>query len=104
MRPNLNRSSWNGDAVTMLKLSILSLSSVMALAGIALVAQNPLQNSPNPLGTQLPNAQQRQQPQGTGSISGTVVEMGSNTPVPGALVELRRIDCNNFSNPPEVFN
>ena len=43
-------------------------------------------------------------PQGTGSISGTVVEMGSNVPIPGASVELRRIDCNNFSNPPEVFN
>jgi len=89
----------------MLKLSILSLFSVVAFTGIVLLAQNPqLQNAPNPLGGQLPNAPQRQQPQGTGSISGTVVEMGSNTPVPGAMVELRRIDCNNFSNPPEVFN
>jgi protocatechuate 3,4-dioxygenase beta subunit len=89
----------------MLKFSISTVLSVVALMGIVLLAQNPLQNAPQPLGTRLPGApQQQQQPQGTSSISGTVVEMGSNVPIPGASVELRRIDCNNFSNPPEVFN
>jgi protocatechuate 3,4-dioxygenase beta subunit len=88
----------------MLKFSISTILSVVAFMGIVLLAQNPLQNAPQPLGTRLPGAPQQQQPQGTGSISGTVVEMGSNVPIPGASVELRRIDCNNFSNPPEVFN
>ena len=89
----------------MLKFSISTVLSIVVLMGIVLLAQNPLQNAPQPLGQRLPGApQQQQQPQGTGSISGTVVEMGSNNPIPGASVELRRIDCNNFSNPPEVFN
>jgi protocatechuate 3,4-dioxygenase beta subunit len=89
----------------MLKFSISTVLIVVALMGIALLAQNPLQNAPLPLGQRLPGApQQPQQQQGTGSISGTVVEMGSSAPIPGAYVELRRIDCNNFSNPPEVFN
>jgi 5-hydroxyisourate hydrolase-like protein (transthyretin family) len=88
----------------MLKFSISTAFSVVVLMGIVLLAQNPLQNAPQPLGQRLPGAPQQQQQQGTGSISGTVVEMGSNVPIPGASVELRRIDCNNFSNPPEVFN
>jgi hypothetical protein len=46
--------------------------------------------------------QQQQLPPGTASLSGTVVAMGSNQPIAGAFVELRRIDCNNFSNPPET--
>jgi hypothetical protein len=89
----------------MLKFSISTVLSIVVLMGIVLLAQNPLQNSPQPLGQRLPGApQQPPQQQGTGSISGTVVEMGSNVPIPGASVELRRIDCNNFSSPPEVFN
>ena len=89
----------------MLKFSISTVLSIVALTGIVLLAQNPLQNAPQPLGERLPGAPQlQQQSQGTASISGTVVEMGSNVPIPGASVELRRIDCNNFSNPPEVFN
>jgi len=89
----------------MLKFSISTVLSIVALTGIVLLAQNPLQNAPQPLGERLPGAPQlQQQSQGTASISGTVVEMGSNVPIPGAAVELRRIDCNNFSNPPEVFN
>ena len=89
---------------TMLKFSISTVLSFVALMEIVLLAQNPVQNAPQPLGQRLPGGLQQQQPQGTGSISGTVVEMGSNFPIPGASVELRRIDCNNFSNPPEVFN
>jgi len=88
----------------MVKFSISTVLIVVAFTAIVLLGQNPPQIAPQPLGTALPGAPQRQQPQGTGSISGTVVEMGSNTPIPNASVELRRIDCNNFSNPPEVFN
>jgi len=88
----------------MSKLSTSTVLVVMAITAMVLLAQNPLQNAPQPLGQQLPGAPQRQQPQGTGSISGTVVEMGSNVPIPNASVELRRIDCNNFSTPQEVFN
>ncbi len=43
-----------------------------------------------------------QLPPGTASLSGSVVAMGSGQAIAGASVELRRIDCNNFSNPPEV--
>ena len=89
----------------MWKLSISIVLAVTTITGIILLAQTPLQTAPQPLGLQLPGTTpQRQQPQGTGSISGTVVEMGSNVPIPNASVELRRIDCNNFANPPEVFN
>jgi hypothetical protein len=88
----------------MLKLSISTVLTGVALMGIVLLAQNPLQNAPQPLGLQLPGAPRQPQAPGTGSISGTVVAMGTNSPIPGASVELRRIDCNNFSNPPEVFN
>jgi len=77
----------------------------MVLMGIVLLAQNQQQqNAPRPQNQQLPGAPQPPQPPGTGAISGTVVEMGTNVPIPGASVELRRIDCNNFSNPPEAFN
>src|SRR5881397_4033702 len=61
-----------------------------ALAGIMLSAQNP----PGP---------PQQLPPGTASISGIVVEMGTNQPIPAASVEIRRMDCNNFTNPPEVL-
>ncbi|HEX4999391.1 MAG TPA: carboxypeptidase-like regulatory domain-containing protein [Terriglobia bacterium] len=46
---------------------------------------------------------QPQQPPGTATLSGTVVAMGSNQPIPGASVEIRRTDCGNFSNPPDVL-
>src|SRR5437773_10062060 len=46
---------------------------------------------------------QQQLPPGTASVSGLVVAMGTNEPVPGASVELRRLDCGNFANPPEVL-
>jgi len=41
-------------------------------------------------------------PPGTASLSGSVVAMGSGQPIAGASVELRRTDCNTFTNPPEV--
>src|SRR5881394_1932582 len=48
-------------------------------------------------------AQQRPPlPPGTASLAGTVVAMGSGQAIANASVELRRLDCNNFSNPPEV--
>jgi len=77
--------------------------------GVALFAQiqQPapgLQNSQRAPTQQIPGAPQQPLPPGTGSISGTVVTMGTNVPIPGAFVELRRMDCNNFSNPPESFN
>src|SRR5262245_14348103 len=60
---------------------------VLAVLGIAF-AQGPQQRTPLP--------------PGTASLSGSVIVMGSGQPIGGASVELRRIDCNNFSNPPEV--
>jgi hypothetical protein len=60
---------------------------ILAVLGIAL-AQAPQQRAPLP--------------PGTASLSGSVIVLGSGQPVGGASVELRRIDCNNFSNPPEV--
>jgi 5-hydroxyisourate hydrolase-like protein (transthyretin family) len=39
----------------------------------------------------------------TASVSGIVVSMGSNEPIPKASVELRRLDCNSFANAPEVL-
>jgi len=84
-----------------LKSSISTLVIALVLMGIALLAQ---QNAPRSQNPQLPGAPPQPLPPGTGAISGTVVAMGSGAPVPGASVELRRIDCNNFANPPEAFN
>src|SRR5262245_41409578 len=66
---------------------------MVALLGIAL-AQGP----------QPPQGQRQPQqlPPGTASLAGTVVAMGTGQPIPNASVELRRLDCNNFSQPPEV--
>lgn len=81
------------------------LAIVAGLTGIVLLAQTPGQQPGARLqNQQQPGAPPQQQPPGTGSISGTVVEMGTNIPIPGASVEVRRIDCNNFSAPPESFN
>src|SRR5262245_65296254 len=60
---------------------------MLAVLGIA-PAQAPQQRAPLP--------------PGTASLSGSVVVLGSGQPIGGASVELRRIDCNNFANPPEV--
>jgi 5-hydroxyisourate hydrolase-like protein (transthyretin family) len=57
---------------------------------------------PVPQGPQGAQQPRPQLPPGTASLSGSVVAMGSGQPIPKATVEMRRIDCNNFSNPPEV--
>lgn len=44
-----------------------------------------------------------QQPPGTAVLSGAVVAMGTGEPLAGAVVEARRLDCNNFSTPPDVL-
>jgi hypothetical protein len=62
---------------------------VLAVLGVAL-AQAPQQQQRPPL------------PPGTASLSGSVVVLGSGQPITGASVELRRLDCNSFANPPEV--
>ena len=51
-----------------------------------------------------PQQPRPQLPPGTASLSGTVVAMGSGQAIANASVELRRIECNNFSNPPEVVS
>jgi len=66
---------------------------------IMISAQNP---RPLPT-TPPPNASQQQLPPGTASVSGIVVATGTNEPVPNASLELRRLDCNNFANPPELL-
>jgi hypothetical protein len=71
---------------------------------VALGAQQPAPaqrgGGPNPQ-----PQQQQQQPPGTASLSGSVVAQGTNEPIVGASVEIRRSnDCSNFSNPPEVLN
>src|SRR5262245_1352994 len=53
---------------------------------------------------QNPRRPQQQLLPGAASASGCVVAMHSNEPVPNAAVELRRLDCNSFANPPEVLN
>ena len=93
----------------MLKASISTLVIAVVFMSVALLAQIQQQPGGQPLAprpqNQQPGApQQPQLPPGTGSISGTVLEMGTSIPVAGASVELRRIDCNNFSAPPESFN
>jgi len=60
---------------------------LFAVLGIA-VAQAPQQRPPLP--------------PGTATLTGSVVVMGSGQGIPAASVELRRADCNTFSNPPEV--
>ncbi len=90
-----------GKTLPMLKSSVSVLALVSAALGIVVLGQ---QNIPRPQNPQVPGAPQQQQPPGTGSITGTVVATGTNAAIPGASVELRRIDCNNFANPPEVFN
>jgi hypothetical protein len=45
----------------------------------------------------------QQLPPGTATLSGSVVVLGSSQPIPNANIELRRTDCNNFSNPPDVL-
>jgi hypothetical protein len=67
-------------------LDVIALRAVAAVLAFVLLAQNPQQPAP-----------------GTGSVSGIVVAMGSNEPIPNASVELRRLDCNSFANPPEVL-
>jgi hypothetical protein len=57
---------------------------------------------PIPGGAQAPQQARPQLPPGTASLAGIVVAMGSGQPIANASVEMRRIDCNNFSNPPEV--
>src|SRR5262245_10723559 len=71
--------------------TLLTGTVFVATAAIALVAQNP----PGPQNPQ-------QLPPGTASIAGIVVAMGTNQPISAASVEVRRLDCNNFNNPPEV--
>jgi hypothetical protein len=66
---------------------------VSALLGVVLLAQAPrVPQGAAPL------------PAGTASLAGIVVAMGTNEPVPNASLELRRLDCNSFTNPPEVLN
>lgn len=84
--------------------------ALLAFAGIVLSQGRT--GGPGPQGITLPlplppggpqGAQQRPQlPPGTASLSGSVVALGSGQAIAGASVEMRRIDCNNFSNPPEV--
>jgi hypothetical protein len=50
-----------------------------------------------------PRQNPQQLPPGTASIAGIVVALGTNQPIPAASVEARRMDCNNFANPPEVL-
>lgn len=57
---------------------------------------------PVPQGTRDAQQPRPQLPPGTATLSGSVVAMGSGQPIANASVEMRRIDCNNFSNPPEV--
>jgi 5-hydroxyisourate hydrolase-like protein (transthyretin family) len=73
---------------------------MLALVGFALGQVRT--GGPAPQGTQGAQPPRPQLPPGTASLSGSVVAMGSGQAIPNASVEMRRIDCNNFSNPPEV--
>jgi hypothetical protein len=71
----------------------LKLAAVFSLAALlAAYAQAPT-----------PQRQQQPLPPGTASLSGHVVAMGSGQAIAGASIELRRTDCNTFTNPPEVL-
>jgi hypothetical protein len=73
-----------------------------ALVAAAVWAQGPRGQAPqNP---QQQNPQQRAEPEPprTASISGAVVAAATGEPIAGATVEIRRADCSNFSNPPDV--
>jgi len=72
----------------MARLSILVL--LFVLVSVALPAQQPAQQTPVP--------------PGTASLDGTVLAMGTNQPIAGAYVEMRRTDCNNFGASPETVN
>jgi hypothetical protein len=85
-----------------MKKYVLTALALLAVVGIALAQRQ----GPQP-GQQPGQPQQVQPlpqlPPGTASLSGTVTSLSSSQPIPNANVELRRIDCNNFSNPPEVL-
>jgi len=75
---------------------------VLAVLGLAVAqggraGQTGQPNPPVQGGPQRP-----QLPPGTATLSGTVIVMGSGQTIAGASIELRRADCNTFSNPPEV--
>jgi hypothetical protein len=93
-----------------MKRQILLAFTMLALVGLALSqgrqagpgGQVTLPLPQPPGGNQ---GQPRQQlPPGTASLSGSVVALGSSQAIANANVELRRIDCNNFSSPPEVVS
>jgi len=73
------------------------------LAAVTLAAAQGGRAGPQNAPAQSTQGGQRPQlPPGTASLSGTVVVLGSGQTIPGASIELRRADCNTFSNPPEV--
>jgi protocatechuate 3,4-dioxygenase beta subunit len=77
--------------------------TALAIAAFLTVALWAQQQGPAPRGANpQQQQQQQQQPPGTASISGSVIAMGTNQPIPGAAVEIRRSDCSSFSNPPDV--
>jgi hypothetical protein len=78
---------------------------VMLLVALGLAAaQGGRAGQPTTPAQPAQGGQQRppQLPPGTASLSGTVVVMGSGQTIPAANIELRRADCNTFSNPAEV--
>ena len=85
---------------------LLIVGTVIGFLGIALAfaQQRGGTGAPAPQGggPAQPQQARQQQPPGTATLSGTVVVLGSGQPIPGASLELRRTDCNTFSNPPEV--
>jgi 5-hydroxyisourate hydrolase-like protein (transthyretin family) len=94
-----------------MKRQILLAFTMLALAGLALSQGRqggaggqvtlPL---PQPPGANQGQTRPNPGPPGTASLSGSVVALGSSQPIANANVELRRIDCNNFSSPPEVVS
>src|SRR5262245_40060665 len=65
--------------------SIVATASALLAATVFIAAQNAPQRAPEPAGT--------------GSISGTVLVMGTSTPIAGARVEARRANCNSTAAP-----